>query len=197
MDMPKRQLKEAFLPAPNAGMRLSQVNPDEMNLDDSTPGVAVTIAADPNASMAVVSCKEHCIALLGLLRAIHWEYYTSHWRVRGGGFYGDHLLFQRLYQEIEDDFDSLAEKLIYKYGERCVDPCHQMKIAHSWCAQIDSILDVHDRGHSLETMLQDQIKVCYDALDRANELSFGWDDYLMALANKHEGFMYLLKQPTI
>ena len=178
-------------------MRLSQVNPDEVNTDAGVPGVAVTVAADPGTSMSVVSCKEHCLALLGLLRAIHWEYSTSHWRVRGPNFYGDHLLFQRLYENMEDCVDQLAEKLVHKYGERCVDPCHQMKIAHSWLAQIDAILDVHDRGIKLETMLQEQIKVCYDALERANELSFGWDDFLMALANKHEGHMYLLKQPTL
>ena len=40
--------------------------------------------------------------VLGLLRGQYWNYWTTHWQVKGENYYGNHLLFQRLYEAIEE-----------------------------------------------------------------------------------------------
>jgi DNA-binding ferritin-like protein len=191
--MSHRKLEEAFLQFEDPKQKLDQINPDPYQYDNASP-VAVVMVAGAG-YMEQVSAKEHLCALLALLRALHWEYYTMHWRVKGVAFYGDHQLFQRLYEELPERFDSLAEKMVYKYGEDVVDSCRQMKMSCAWLEQVESIVDWYARGLKLEELLQDQIKTTYDVLDRTNELSLGIDDYLQALANAHETNMYLLQQP--
>ena len=40
---------------------------------------------------------DHLCDLLACFQALRMTYHTSHWQARGASFYGDHLLFQRLY----------------------------------------------------------------------------------------------------
>lgn len=189
-----RQLHEAFLQFEDPGQQLDQINPDPQHVDGDV-GAAIVVAGADGGYMETISAKEHLQSLLALLRALHWEYYTSHWRVKGVAFYGDHILFERLYENMPEEFDGLAEKMVCKYGEAVVEPSHQMKLCHAWLVHIEGIMDWYDRGIRLEELLQDQIKRTYDILDRASELTLGIDDFLMTLANRHETHLYLLKQP--
>jgi DNA-binding ferritin-like protein len=50
------------------------------------------------------------LQLLAILRALQWSHQTAHWKVRGEPFYGDHLLFQKLYEAVGEEIDTLAEK---------------------------------------------------------------------------------------
>jgi hypothetical protein len=50
--------------------------------------------------------------LLGSLRALYMIHQTHHWQSQGKDFYGDHLLFQRLYEGIAGEIDLVAEKLV-------------------------------------------------------------------------------------
>ena len=61
--------------------------------------------------------------LLGILRAIHWSHWTSHWQARGNPSYSDHLLFERLYKNLEEEIDTLAEKIVSYYGAEAVAAC--------------------------------------------------------------------------
>ena len=38
--------------------------------------------------------------LLACLRAQYWMYQQSHWQVMGPEYYGNHLLFERLYESV-------------------------------------------------------------------------------------------------
>lgn len=49
---------------------------------------------------------------LGALRALYMIHQSHHWQSQGKTFYGDHLLFQRLYEGITPEIDQVAEKLI-------------------------------------------------------------------------------------
>jgi hypothetical protein len=46
----------------------------------------------------------------------------------------------------------------------------------------------------LEDLLQRVLKAAYKALKDSGDLTLGLDDYLMALANKHETNVYLIKR---
>ena len=50
--------------------------------------------------------------LLVYLRHLSFIHQNHHWVSKGEPFYGDHLLFQRLYAGVAEDIDTLAEKAI-------------------------------------------------------------------------------------
>lgn len=133
--------------------------------------------------------------LLGFLRAAHWLHWTSHWQVQGSTFYSDHKLLKKLYEGVTDEIDTLAEKIVGEFGSSEVNPLEQsyflMGFVNDVCsAQQDPI----HRAYLVEKSLQQILKVTYDKVKKLGNLSLGLDDYLMATANNHETYLYLLSQ---
>lgn len=132
--------------------------------------------------------------VLALLRAIHWSHWTSHWQVKGSPFYGDHLLFQRLYEDIVEDIDTLAEKIVSYYGSEAVNSIAQINMTKTFLELLPKKGRPIQNGIVLERMLQKVLAQSYDMLKNSDDLTLGLDDYLMALANKHETNVYLIEQ---
>lgn len=55
--------------------------------------------------------------LLILLRAMQLYSQNAHHLVKGMTFQQDHLFFSDVYEDIADDYDSVAERIIGMYGE--------------------------------------------------------------------------------
>lgn len=55
--------------------------------------------------------------LLYLLRAMQFFTHNAHHLVKGNSFHADHAFFGDVYNDLEDDFDSVAERIIGLYGE--------------------------------------------------------------------------------
>ena len=92
-------------------------------------------------------------ALLSCLRALRMSHHTAHWQVKGTPFYGDHLLFERLYTAIDDEIDGLGEKMVSKYGAdsvEAVESCDRM------CSLLEKVKgdDLYERALKLEQVLQ-------------------------------------------
>jgi DNA-binding ferritin-like protein len=132
--------------------------------------------------------------VLGCLRAAYLSYQTSHWQVKGGSFYGNHLLFQRLYKSVEEQVDSLAEKISGYLGSEAVALNHQMKHISEYTYRWSQIDCNHKRGLQSEADLQQALKRAYDGIKQAQAMSLGLDDWIMATANAHEENEYLLQQ---
>ena len=132
--------------------------------------------------------------VLGCLRAQYLSYQTSHWQVIGGSFYGNHLLFQRLYKSVEGQVDSLAEKLVGYLGREVVDLNRQAKHIAEYCRRWHGIDCHHQRGLQSEADLQQALKRAYDGIKQVNAMTLGLDDWIMATANAHEENEYLLQQ---
>lgn len=132
--------------------------------------------------------------VLGCLRAAYLSYQTSHWQVIGGSFYGNHLLFQRLYKSVEDQVDQLAEKLVGYLGREVVALDHQMRHIAGYTVAWSRIDCHHKRGLQSEADLQRALKRAYEGIKRVNAMSLGLDDWIMATANAHEENEYLLQQ---
>jgi DNA-binding ferritin-like protein len=58
------------------------------------------------------------IACLKAMTLIHQH---NHWTTKGEDFYGDHLLFERIYKSAQENLDLAAEKFIGVLGEECMD----------------------------------------------------------------------------
>jgi DNA-binding ferritin-like protein len=132
--------------------------------------------------------------LLGMLRAQYLLYHTLHWQAKGDPAYGNHLLFQRLYEANVEQIDSLAEKMVGMYGNHSVDLPEQLEVMQKLCASWCKIEDPHQRGLKSEEVLQATLKKVYDHMKESEELTLGMDDYLMATASEHDTNMYLLQQ---
>jgi DNA-binding ferritin-like protein len=129
------------------------------------------------------------------LRAIYLVLQFCHWETRGLGFYGNHLLFERLYKQSAEDADFAAEKFIGLFGEPAVDYKLQQEFISKLLIKYQDHQD--DRLHLALTIEKDFIafaKQCYDELDKDGTLSLGLDDMIMSQSSNHEGSIYLLKQ---
>ncbi len=131
--------------------------------------------------------------LLSTLRAQALLYQNLHWEARGPSYYGDHLLYQRLYDAVQEDVDLLAEKLVQSQGESAVDLLAASyilkKMVQRWASG-----SLVEKAHRSESDLLAMVDYAFNALKDRGLLSLGMDDYLMSLYNKHEGHMYLIGQ---
>jgi DNA-binding ferritin-like protein len=125
---------------------------------------------------------------------MYLSYQTSHWQVVGGSFYGNHLLFQRLYESVQGQVDQLAEKISGYLGSEAVALNHQMKHISEYTYRWSSIDCNHKRGLQSEADLQQALKRAYGGIKQAQAMSLGLDDWIMATANAHEENEYLLQQ---
>jgi hypothetical protein len=132
--------------------------------------------------------------LLACLRAQYWNYQQSHWQTFGDTYYANHLLFQRLYEGVAAQIDTLAEKMVGTYGPMAVDGLDLGAKFEQWVRHWAKTEDLHERGLLSERGLQGCCRDAYDLLKKHNLLSLGMDDFLMAMANEHETNQYLLQQ---
>jgi starvation-inducible DNA-binding protein len=145
--------------------------------------------------MANDSCKIKLQNLLAMLRAVQIVHHTAHWQVKGPSFAGDHELFAELYSAIDKEFDTLAEKIVAKYGGQAVDSVDQMKRISTVVARADeSSSDLVQRSLNVEEGLQTVLESVRDYLRKEKDLSMGLDNFLQGLADSHETAVYKLQQ---
>jgi len=133
-------------------------------------------------------------SLLGLLRAQAWSFQTSHWQSGGDAYYGNHLLFQRLYEGIGPQVDELAEKMVGYQGVHVVNPIRSIDYTSAWLSRWDKVPCPFKRALLSEEDFQTLIKQVYEGIKAAGSMTLGLDDWLMATANVHETNTYLLQQ---
>jgi len=139
--------------------------------------------------------------LLSLLRAQYMSYQNSHWQEVGEGAYGNHLLFQRLYQGvddddggIQDDVDELAERMVGLFGNTVVDMKHLVPKMSHWCLRWSEVSCHHARGLLSEQDFQQLCAYAMLALRTDGLLTPGLENLLQTLADRHESNVYLLQQ---
>ena len=137
---------------------------------------------------------KHLVHLLAYLRAMYLSYQTSHWQTKGPTYYGNHLLFQRLYESVQDEIDGLAEKIVGYVGPAGVNLDGQVGLIATIATEWAQVSDHHRRGLESEVGFQHHVKVAYEGIKAAGMMTLGLDDFLMATANAHEGNIYLLQQ---
>lgn len=138
--------------------------------------------------------------LLVHLRFAYNAHQTHHWVSRGDTFYGDHLLFQRLYETVEPEIDRLAEKAIGLGGIDCVDFRLQMQQIgalsrdYGAAATMPTASDLSRRSFAIEVAVLRCLAHCAESLKDMGLLTRGLDNMLAGFEDAHEGSVYLLKQ---
>lgn len=139
------------------------------------------------------------LAFVGAVASIHQ---THHWKSKGSTFYSDHLLFQRLYEQMEDEVDSLAERCVGLGGEAAVDVCLQAQMKQSVCDWICRLYANPGEGYnslielslSAEECLSAVIEIAMAHMHARGALTRGTDNMLTTLADNHESMQYLLRR---
>jgi DNA-binding ferritin-like protein len=139
--------------------------------------------------------------LVAVLRAGAIVHQTNHWQTRGDTFYGDHLLFQRLYEESTELVDRVAERAVGAGNRFLVHPILQTSqvgyLVKFFCGDLckDPTADQHALiSFMTEVHTLSFLGMVYSALESSNRLTNGTDNLLQDASDKHEGFVYLLRQ---
>lgn len=128
------------------------------------------------------------------LRALYLVLQNSHWLTRGDSFYGDHLLFERLYQSSAELSDLAAEKCIGLFGEDGLDMNTQAELLAKLLDKYRAVSDLHTLCLKMHKDFLAFSQQFYDILEDEGELSLGMDDMIMSIASKVEEGCYLLQQ---
>jgi DNA-binding ferritin-like protein len=141
-------------------------------------------------------CSKISALYIATLKAISLVHQHNHWTTKGKTFYGDHLLFERLYNSALENLDLAAEKFMGLFGADCL----------HFTLQADLLYKILLKYKGLEgkplvmslTVEKDFIKLSSDAykcFEDEDRLTLGLDDMIMAIASKREESVYLLQQP--
>jgi starvation-inducible DNA-binding protein len=137
---------------------------------------------------------------LALMKALQNYYQHAHWISKGEPYYADHLLFERLYGSLNEQIDTLAEKMVGVGGDHFVCVKTVMAITSKILSHIPE-MDRNTLGYEmvqtslkLEKMFLSYTKKLYTKMKEDGSLTLGFDDMLMSLYNDHEGNVYLLGQ---
>lgn len=145
----------------------------------------------PYAQLSVV------LVYLKYLATLHENH---HWTCMGDPFYGDHLLFSRLYEAVDGEIDPVAEKAV---GLGCTSNVNP-QVIHSQvlklltgagsASTIPMSSDLARKSLVAEMNFIKVIESCRSSLEECGMLTNGVDNMLQDIADRHEGHVYLLKQ---
>jgi len=144
-------------------------------------------------------CGQLSVVLAGL-RFLAMLHQTHHWISRGDTYYGDHLLFERLYNETVDEIDSVAEKSIGLGGEQNVNLQTQIRqIARlvTIASDAQTIPNANDLARislAAEKAFLTTLDTMLDSMKQTGCSTNGVDNLLQGIADVHETHVYLLKR---
>lgn len=154
------------------------------NLLDSFFGTKV--AAE---SMDEEACKI-LSAYVAFTRALYILHQQSHWEAQA---YGDHLLFQRLYEDAQTLSDDAAERAKGLCGDKVIFEGEEA-IAKKFEPKIKTLSSLLESSLEIEKAFQVVNQNTYDALKSNDMITLGLDDLLMSQASQSEVHIYLLQQ---
>lgn len=129
------------------------------------------------------------------LRGIALIHRHNHWTTRGQSFYGDHLLFERLYNSALENLDLAAEKLIGLFGDKVLDYDLQADLLHGVLAKFGSFEgSPHQMSLAVEKQFLKFSQEAYDAFEKDGHLTLGLADAMAEISSKREESVYLLQQ---
>jgi len=134
------------------------------------------------------------------LKFLYEVHQNHHWVCMGDPFYGDHLLFQKLYSCVLEEIDGVAEKAI---GLGCTSNVDlelvnlqrtKLICGYGMASTIPQSSDLARRSLMAEMNFLKIVDMAIESLKECAMLTNGVDNMLQDIADKHEGHVYLLKQ---
>lgn len=131
---------------------------------------------------------------LAMQRTMYIVFQHSHWKCKSPAFYGNHLLFERIYKDVRKLVDATAEKIIGVFGNNALRHESQIEI-------IAGLYKYHTDDHIQNSIdiSKDFLKLAEDVYNRIKEMgdmTLGMDDLIMSQCNEVEEYLYLLNQTS-
>ena len=139
-------------------------------------------------------CSKVAALYVAALKGIYLIEQHCHWTTQGDDFYGDHLMFQRLYESAQEDVDAAAEKFIGLFGVECMDYATQADLLHKVLLKYEDIEEPIKKCLAVEMEFCKFSKAAYDCFEKEGTMTLGLDDLIMSIASKREESLYLLRQ---
>jgi DNA-binding ferritin-like protein len=140
-------------------------------------------------------CSKTAALYISSLKAMVLIHQHSHWTTKGKPFYGDHLLFERIYKSAVDNLDLAAEKFVGLFGDECLDYVLQADFLNKVLLKYKGLKSKpHIRSLAIEKDFLKLSKDAYNCFEEEGTLTLGLDDMLMSIASDREGSVYLLQQ---
>ena len=144
-----------------------------------------------NAPNAIVNAL---VAVHVALRVEELLFHVFHWRSKGADYYGDHLLYQRLYQDRAIEIDRIGEVLLALGGPGSVAPSTTIIGMQDLAARVEATPGPDAvRGLALVNETLRRINDANDLLGKTS-YSLSVNNVLAGFADKHLEALYLLKQ---
>lgn len=146
----------------------------------------------------IASGAEMMSTILSFTEALRTMYEHLHWRSSGVNYYGDHLLYERLYDSVTEEIDAVAEKTVGIFGDNAIGPNSTSSDATHILSAIVSDEAKSDEFPSIAIKAEEKfieiIKESLDKMSDSGELTDGMENMLQDIVDTHEGHLYLLKQ---
>lgn len=139
--------------------------------------------------------------VIDLLRALSLLHHTHHWQTQGPQFYGDHLLYQRLYELADGQVDLVGEKAVGLGSPELVLPRHSLENMRRYIEAVEDgdIMDTPALKMAKRSLLAEKSFITagekmMDQLKSKGLLTRGVEQLLGTILDQHEGLVFLLKQ---
>lgn len=125
---------------------------------------------------------------------------THHWQAKGDSFYGDHQLFEKLYNETSLEVDRVAEHAVGLGSVANVDlnvrvaQVSELAARFGQTQTIPHSSELARRSLVAELAFLKIMVLAADSLDQRGALTRGLDNMLAGIEDVHERHCYLLKQ---
>lgn len=138
--------------------------------------------------------KDLAALIVVTLRCIAITHQTNHWIYKGKTFYGNHEMFDRLYQSALEDTDSAAEKFMGLFGEGWLNVSMQASLIGKVLSNYAKIEDNVSQSLQIEKDFVKLLKQSQDAFEANGDLTLGLADMLGNISSSRETAIYLLQQ---
>jgi DNA-binding ferritin-like protein len=132
---------------------------------------------------------------LAVTEALQMVHHSHHWQTKGENFYGDHLLYQRLYEGILPEIDLIGEKLIgVSQDAGLTNYFKRVKAMEKFLKAVTHSDPYIVVSHDAELTYVRIGGELMDELEQAGLLTRGLEQMLGNVLDKHEEHIYLLDQ---
>ena len=144
-------------------------------------------------------------AVVGMLEGLNVLMQTYHWKTNGDSFFGDHTLFQKIYEGIDTQIDAVGEKAVGLGSGRLASAKDIVAVMDTFLLYVRENQSVTRGAENMADALARRAKYAEDVFVETTEelmnslkekgyLTKGLDNLLAGILDQHEAYGYLLKQ---
>lgn len=171
---------------------------DEEETEEAVPHAGLMVD-NMAAAWGGIAYAELSVVLVHL-RYLAMVHQTHHWVARGDAFYGDHLMFQRMYDKVIEEIDAVAEKAVGSGSEHNVNlmlqtsQLQQLSKAFGSPQTVPQTSDLAKASLVAECNFLKILKAACESMQGNGTCTPGIENMLQGIADAHEGHIYLLKR---